>query len=174
MHGLAMIHSLDILAADGGLLLKLVPFLIFLAIWGLGALATAVSKSKQAGARRLPPPVAPRSNAQIRPVQNRPVPPRLPPTVAQQTALPPLSQRTALKRPPARPRVVPPPRPRQPAPAPPKAETSPPAARPANPPPPGFLRASTIREQFVLSEILGKPLALHNRPRLPLSSGWGE
>lgn len=156
-----------ILAAEEDAIYKLVPFLIILVIWALGAIASAINKSKPKQRQTPlapPPPIPPQK------VMNRPAPPVAQIAVARQ-GLPPLP---TIARKAARGKKVvrtpgPPPLPQAPAAAP--APVSRPAVSRSVAPSTGsiaaWLRPQTVRSQFALSEILGKPVALKDRPHLP-------
>jgi len=165
-----MSPSPDILASSDEAIFKLVVLVIVLIVWGIGALASSLKGLKKQPSRR-PPPLA------SAPPQSVMMIPRLSTSIAPQAPLPPLSSRAIT---PASRRLGPKAIPVAPALRAQRAPAAPPPSRPA--PAPArpalgqlamWLRPSTIRSQFVLSEILGKPLALRDRPRLtsPQSSG---
>ena len=154
-----------ILASEDDAIYKLVPFLIILVIWALGAIASAINKSK---AKQRPTPLALPPAIPPQKVMNRPAP-RVAQPRQSAASTPrgrrgkPAAERSFLERP------LLPPLPQRSAPAP------APVARPAvsRPVAPStgsiaaLLRPQTVRSQFALSEIIGKPVALKDRPHLP-------
>jgi len=149
--------------------LKLVPFVIFLIIWGLGSLASVVNKAKEEAKRREALSRMARGTAVTSPP--RPIASAAPRRVASTASLPPLSH---IARPAAAParraaqvRPAPQPQPaaRKPAPA---ARPEPPPARPVTtastrataPAIRRWLNPATLRSQYILTELLQPPLGL--------------
>lgn len=165
-----MDHPIHMLAADDGSIYRLAPVLIFFAIWAFGAVASAVNKAKvkQRGVPVNPPrPPVPTFPT----VVNGPAPP-IPQVAASRLVLPPLPTLagTAVRaKTPAR-TPTPPPIPQSSAP--PVEPVSRPAmsrsaAASSSASFAAWLRPQTVRSQFALSQILGKPVALQDRPHLP-------
>ena len=152
--------------------LKLIPFVIFLIIWGLGSLASVVNKAKEEAKRREA--MSRMARGQMPPSPQRPIAAAAPRRVASMAPLPPLSH---IARPAAAParraaQVRPAPQPQPMAPA---VHKPAPAARPEPPParPPAtastratapairrWLNPATLRSQYILTEVLQPPLGL--------------
>jgi len=169
-------NSFSILASDDGTF-KAIGTIVVLIIWGIGAMASAAGKAKEAAKRKqlqagaeMPPPLTPA------PLQV--APPPLPP------------RRTTLGRTPVR-RPVPPPLPLSSRPAAqplalagvplpaliadaqqPPLSSVPVLSRPMIARPPrspivgGWINASTVRSNFILAEVLQPPLALRAKRNL--------
>jgi hypothetical protein len=167
------IHLSSILASDDDTI-KVIGVVVFLIIWGIGAMASAAKKAQEASRRkqmqnrsarpataialppvqRMPAAVRPRQVAINRPAAKRAAPPPLPqstrsaakPAAFAAAPLPPFD--STVQRTPARPAPI---RPR------------PATARSARTPITGWLNAGTVRSQFILAEILQPPLAFRKK-----------
>ena len=162
--------SIHMLSADDGSIYRLAPVLIFFAIWAIGAVASAVNKAKVKQREvAVNPPLPPVPTLPT--VVNDPAP-RMPQVAASRLVMPPLptlAGKAARAKKPAR-TPTPPPIPQSSAP-PVEPVSRPAISRSADASSSAtfaaWLRPQTVRSQFALSQILGKPVALQDRPHLP-------
>lgn len=159
--------TLHILASDDSAIYKLAPFVIILIIWGLGALASIANKSKS---KQRQTPVAPPPPIPVPKAMNRTAPRAARIAVPRQAVppLPAIAGKAAGGKKPARMPAAPPlPQASAPAPAPASRPAISRSAGSSSRSITGWLRPQTVRSQFALSEILGKPVTLKDRPHLP-------
>ena len=166
-----LIMPFNLADGDAGLI-KFAFFVVVLIVWGITASVSAIGKARQEKAKQrrrvssvrpatiaLPPP-PPARKPQAIPAIKRAAAIAPPPLVAAKSS-------AARKRPPVvisgvEPVVV-----DRPVSTTPTITAAAPASPPiAQPPIARWLGAPTIRAQFVLAEILQRPLALRNKPRL--------